>query len=142
MRGQAHIVFRNVNDASAAMRGEQGREFFGRELKVQYARGKSDVIRRLDGTFRLPEEKGKAEGAGMGMVQMEVFGQKAPGTVGSAAEVQLPPVPRVEAEVDGDGAKGVKRAREESEGEEEDEGQPMEEESDVEMEASSGDDSD
>lgn len=32
MREQAFVVFRDVRDASAAMRAEQGREFFGMAL--------------------------------------------------------------------------------------------------------------
>lgn len=149
MREQAHVVFRDVGDATLAMRAEQGRDFFGRELKIAYAKGKSDVIRRLDGTFRIPEKM--VETTAPTTLQQEVFG-KAPGgplegTVSTTKEVQLPlaPIPkpaetRDNAAVDGDTAKGVKRQREESEGEEDGE-QPMEEESDVEMEASSADES-
>ncbi|KAK2626526.1 hypothetical protein QTJ16_003701 [Diplocarpon rosae] len=54
MRGQAHVVFRDVQTATQAMRSLQGFEFFGRQIQIQYAKSKSDVIAKLDGTFRMP----------------------------------------------------------------------------------------
>ncbi|KAL3417266.1 RNA recognition domain-containing protein [Phlyctema vagabunda] len=54
MRGQGHIVFRDVQTATQAMRALQGFEFFGMEMKIQYAKSKSDAIAKLDGTFRTP----------------------------------------------------------------------------------------
>ncbi|KUJ22378.1 RNA-binding domain-containing protein, partial [Mollisia scopiformis] len=54
MRGQAHIVFRDAQTATQAMRALQGFEFFGREMQIQYAKSKSDTIAKLDGTFRMP----------------------------------------------------------------------------------------
>ena len=32
MRGQAHVLFKDVQSATLAMRGEQGREFYGKDL--------------------------------------------------------------------------------------------------------------
>ncbi|KAI0998535.1 hypothetical protein K3495_g9661 [Podosphaera aphanis] len=54
MRGQAHIVFRDVQTATVAMRELQGFELFGMEMKIEYAKTKSDIIAKLDGTFRMP----------------------------------------------------------------------------------------
>ncbi|KAG5517871.1 hypothetical protein PMAC_000325 [Pneumocystis sp. 'macacae'] len=54
MRGQAHIVFRDVASATAAMRALQGFIFFGKEMKIEYARRKSNAIAKLDGTFKMP----------------------------------------------------------------------------------------
>ncbi|KAF2405182.1 RNA-binding domain-containing protein [Trichodelitschia bisporula] len=54
MRGQAHIVFRDVQCAAQAMRALNGFEFFGKEMKVQYARSKSQTVAKLDGTFKIP----------------------------------------------------------------------------------------
>lgn len=156
MRSQAHIVFRDIRDATAALRAENGREFFGEELKVEYAKGRSHVLGRLEGTFAGGEGKGaKGGGEQVTSLQQAIFG-RAPGAgVGS-----LPPIPPPPSAVggglkvdgDGDGEKdgegrgasegpqGVKRQREES-GDEDEEGAPMEEESDddVEMEEESGD---
>ncbi|CAG8956077.1 hypothetical protein HYFRA_00011861 [Hymenoscyphus fraxineus] len=54
MRGQAHIVFRDVQTSTQAMRDLQGFEFFGKEMQIQYAKSKSDAIAKLDGTFHMP----------------------------------------------------------------------------------------
>jgi len=54
MRGQAHIVYRDIQTATQAMRALQGFEFFGREIQISYAKSKSDTIAKLDGTFRMP----------------------------------------------------------------------------------------
>jgi len=54
MRGQAHVVFRDAQTATQAMRALQGFDFFGREMQIQYAKSKSDTIAKLDGTFRMP----------------------------------------------------------------------------------------
>lgn len=76
MRGQAHIVFRDAQTSSQAMRALQGYEFFGRELvsvvspqpsqrtkthkslqKIQFAKGKSATVSKLDGTAEAPKTK-------------------------------------------------------------------------------------
>ncbi|KAI9681551.1 MAG: U2 snRNP complex subunit msl1 [Trizodia sp. TS-e1964] len=54
MRGHAHIVFRDINTSTQAMRSLQGYTFFGREMRISYAKTKSDAISKLDGTFRMP----------------------------------------------------------------------------------------
>ena len=160
MRDQAHVVFRDVRDAAAALRAEDGREFFGMELRVSFARGRSHVLGRLDGTAGMGKMGGgTGGGAGDGEVkslQQAIFGGVT--GVGVGAVASLPPIPppsstanmkegqgeKLEGKGSGDvsrgtseGPQGVKRAREESD----EEGAPMEEESDedVEMEEESGD---
>ncbi|EPE35510.1 RNA-binding, RBD [Glarea lozoyensis ATCC 20868] len=54
MRGQAHVVYRDVQTATQAMRALQGFEFFGLEMQIQYAKSKSHTIAKLDGTFQMP----------------------------------------------------------------------------------------
>jgi len=54
MRGQAHVVYRDIQTATQAMRALQGFEFFGKEMQIAYAKSKSDTIAKLDGTFRMP----------------------------------------------------------------------------------------
>ncbi|ODQ54004.1 RNA-binding domain-containing protein [Saitoella complicata NRRL Y-17804] len=55
MHGQAHIVFRDVLSATTAMRALQGQEFLGKELRIDYARSKSDATAKLDGTYKMPQ---------------------------------------------------------------------------------------
>lgn len=51
MRGQAHVVFKEVSSASNALRALQGFPFYGKPMRIQYAREDSDVISRAKGTF-------------------------------------------------------------------------------------------
>jgi len=56
LRGQAFVIFEDVQAATAALQSEQGFTFFGKDLKLAYAREKSDRIAKRDGTF-LPKAK-------------------------------------------------------------------------------------
>eukprot|EP00128_Syssomonas_multiformis_P015200 Colp12_sorted_trinity150504_noHs@12779 len=51
MRGQAFVVFQDVASATNAMRSMQGFPFFEKPIKIQFARGKSDAVAKIDGTF-------------------------------------------------------------------------------------------
>jgi len=51
MRGQAFVVFKDVTAATNALRQMQGFPFFERELKIQFAKGTSDVVAKLEGTW-------------------------------------------------------------------------------------------
>lgn len=144
MRGQAHIVYRDIQASTQAMRALQGFDFFGKEMKIQYAKGKSDTIAKLDGTYRLPVAAGNE--VTTTELQQSIF--NAPPS--SATTAALPPAPPTTAAkasdagtngkgVDSGAAHGVKRRRED---ESDDEGAPMEEgDSDAPMDASSDEDS-
>ncbi|KAH8422927.1 U2 snRNP complex subunit MSL1 [Aspergillus melleus] len=131
MRGQAHIVFKDVQASTQAMRALQGFEFFGRQMKIVYAKGTSDVIARLRGTYNIAPSGAAAQaGAASSDLQKSIFS----GPPGSAA---LPPKPTGEVNGEPQATQGVKRPREE----ESDGGEaPMDEDSDVPMEASSDED--
>eukprot|EP00995_Heteronema_vittatum_P007257 NODE_2399_length_791_cov_245.556604_g1670_i0.p1 GENE.NODE_2399_length_791_cov_245.556604_g1670_i0~~NODE_2399_length_791_cov_245.556604_g1670_i0.p1 ORF type:complete len:218 (-),score=71.14 NODE_2399_length_791_cov_245.556604_g1670_i0:79-732(-) len=65
LRGQAWIVFRDVNSATGAMRQMQGYSFHGEPLGIQFSKQKSDAIAKLDGTYverKKPREKRKRKG--------------------------------------------------------------------------------
>ena len=53
MRGQAHVVFRNISDATSALKALQGFKLYDKEMNIAYGRGKSDIIKKLDGTYQL-----------------------------------------------------------------------------------------
>ncbi|KAF2809971.1 U1 small nuclear ribonucleoprotein A [Mytilinidion resinicola] len=76
MRGQAHIVFRDIQAASQAMRALQGFEFFGKNMKIAYGKGKSDSIAKLDGTFKIPVMEKETEQTPL---QQMAFGGLPPG---------------------------------------------------------------
>lgn len=51
MRGQAFIVFRDIASASTALRAMQKFNFYGKEMHVEYALGKSHAVMKEDGTW-------------------------------------------------------------------------------------------
>jgi len=61
MRGQAFIVLRDPIAATNAMRELQNYEFFGKPMVIQYAKTKSDVVSKTDGTFVPRIKKKKVE---------------------------------------------------------------------------------
>ena len=56
LRGQAWVIFEDVAAATAALNAENGFSFFGRPIKVSYAREKSDRVAKMDGTF-VPKDR-------------------------------------------------------------------------------------
>ncbi|KAI9839595.1 MAG: hypothetical protein M1819_002221 [Sarea resinae] len=120
MRGQAHIVFRDAQASTQAMRALQGFDFFGKEMKIQYAKGKSDTIAKLDGTYRMPEPATAAGAVTSTQLQQSIF--NAPPT---STDAQKPPATAPNG-VSGAEA-GTKRRRDD---ESDDEDAPMEEDDD------------
>ena len=51
-RGQAFVVFGSVTHATNAMRSMQGFPFFEKPIRIQFAKGKSDAVAKLDGTYK------------------------------------------------------------------------------------------
>lgn len=61
LRGQAWVVFSDAAAATAALRGMQGFAFFDKPIRIEYARGKSDAVAKLDGSFRPDKGKERAK---------------------------------------------------------------------------------
>lgn len=57
-KGQAWVVFEEVSSATNALRQMQGFPFYDKPMRIQYAKTKSDVIAKADGTF-VPRERRK-----------------------------------------------------------------------------------
>ncbi|KAL3644756.1 U1 small nuclear ribonucleoprotein A [Castilleja foliolosa] len=57
-KGQAWVIFDEVSSATNALRQMQGFPFYDKPMRIQYAKTKSDVIAKADGTF-VPREKRK-----------------------------------------------------------------------------------
>jgi U2 small nuclear ribonucleoprotein B'' len=55
-KGQAWIIYEDVTCATAALQAEQGFAFFGKDLKIQFAKETSDRIAKRDGTY-VPKAK-------------------------------------------------------------------------------------
>eukprot|EP00850_Spirogloea_muscicola_P023097 SM000328S12467 [mRNA] locus=s328:80075:81541:- [translate_table: standard] len=61
LRGQAWVVFDDITSATNALRQMQGFPFYDKPMRISYAKAKSDVISKADGTFVPRDKKKKAE---------------------------------------------------------------------------------
>ncbi|KAL6818591.1 hypothetical protein GGI42DRAFT_347825 [Trichoderma sp. SZMC 28013] len=126
MRGQAHIVFRDIQAATQAMRSLDGQTFLGRPMKIQYAKSKSHFVAKLDGTFKIPTTTSGAATVEQTELQQSIFNAPLPGT---APEKPTVPAASQAAKNAEDENRGQKRTRDEEE-EESEEDVAMEEDSD------------
>ncbi|KAJ4421396.1 hypothetical protein N0V82_003777 [Gnomoniopsis sp. IMI 355080] len=132
MRGQAHIVYRDIQTATQAMRALDGFDFLGEKIKVSYAKSKSNIFAKLDGSFKVPSATTQA--AEMTDLQHSIFNAPVPGSAPAAASPApsgLPARPQAAPPASAETAenRGQKRQRED-EDEDEDSDVAMEEESD------------
>nr|AAT09091.1 small nuclear ribonucleoprotein [Bigelowiella natans] len=63
-RGQAWIVFDDLSGATKSVRGMQNVDFFGKKMRLSYAKEKSDIISKRDGSY-VPREKRKMNSGDM-----------------------------------------------------------------------------
>jgi len=68
MRGQAFVVFKDVASATNAMRSMQNFPFYDKPMHIQYAKTKSDIIAKMEGSHvqrekKKKEKRQKVEGA-------------------------------------------------------------------------------
>ncbi|CAD0020316.1 unnamed protein product [Aureobasidium pullulans] len=144
MRGQAHILFRDVSSSTQAMRSLQGFEFFGKgdgmfivcfalhtsitdhkPQKITYAATKSDTLAKLDGTYKQPPPPEAPAAAQPNSLQQSIF-SGAPGAPGAStapgATAPLAPPPTLDSAAGAPAqTAGVKRPRDESDDEKEEE---------------------
>ncbi|KAG8525506.1 uncharacterized protein KY384_009150 [Bacidia gigantensis] len=134
MRGQAWVAFRDTQASTQAMRSLQGFDFFGKQMTIRYAKGKSNAIAKLDGTYRMPMTA--ATTTVSTDLQQQIFGIPPSGLPTPVKPQQLP-TSNGDAELnDAEESKGVKRTRDD----ESDEDVAMDEDSDAPMEEGSDDD--
>jgi len=50
-RGQAWIIFKEMSSATNALKSLQGFPFYNKPMRIAYARTKSDVVAKADGTY-------------------------------------------------------------------------------------------
>ncbi|KAL1631937.1 hypothetical protein SLS56_004142 [Neofusicoccum ribis] len=75
MRGQAHIVFQDIPKATQAMRSLNDFKFYGKPMKIEYAKSKAHFIAKLDGTFQQPTTGAQAvpTAAATSSLQQSIF---------------------------------------------------------------------
>ncbi|KEQ75786.1 RNA-binding domain-containing protein, partial [Aureobasidium namibiae CBS 147.97] len=115
MRGQAHVLFRDVSSSTQAMRALQGFEFFGKEMRITYSATKSDTLAKLDGTYKQPPPPEAPAAAQPNSLQQSIFSGAPGASTAPGATAPLAPPPTIDpaASVPAQTA-GVKRPRDES----------------------------
>lgn len=61
MRGQAFVIFKEINSAANALRSMQGFPFYDKPMRIQFSRKDSDIIAKMKGTFVEGERKKRDE---------------------------------------------------------------------------------
>jgi len=61
MRGQAWVIFDDLSGSTKALREMQGFQFYGKAMRITFAKAKSDVVSKADGSF-IARPKRKVEG--------------------------------------------------------------------------------
>ncbi|KAK0400298.1 hypothetical protein QR680_003444 [Steinernema hermaphroditum] len=51
MRGQAHVIFKEIGAATTALRSMQGFPFYDKPMRIHFAKSDSDVIAKAKGTY-------------------------------------------------------------------------------------------
>ncbi|XP_070762009.1 U1 small nuclear ribonucleoprotein A isoform X5 [Enoplosus armatus] len=94
MKGQAFVIFKEVNSASNALRSMQGFPFYDKPMRIQYAKQDSDIIAKMKGTYverDRKKEKKKIKGADGAGAKKGVPGAAAPMVAGVPAVAENPP---------------------------------------------------
>lgn len=118
MRGQAHIVYRDIQTSTQAMRALQGFDLFGKDMVIVYGKGLSNIIPKLRGTFEAPQMAPVSESTDL---QKSIF---------NAPPSGMPAKPVENGVGSAEAPHGVKRPREEEVEEAEQSDAPMEEDDD------------
>mmetsp|Transcript_8916 Transcript_8916/g.26771 ORF Transcript_8916/g.26771 Transcript_8916/m.26771 type:complete len:217 (-) Transcript_8916:47-697(-) len=61
LRGQAWVVFADVGSATNALRQMQGFPFYDKPMRIAFAKAKSDVIAKADGSFKPRAKRAREE---------------------------------------------------------------------------------
>merc|ERR1711860_350623 len=51
MRGQAFVIFKEINSGANALRSMQGFPFYDKPMRIQFAKKDSSVIAKMKGTY-------------------------------------------------------------------------------------------
>ncbi|GAB1605088.1 U1 small nuclear ribonucleoprotein A-like [Argonauta hians] len=60
-RGQAFVIFKDINSATNALRSMQGFPFYDKPMRIQYSKKDSDIIAKMKGTYVERPKKKKDE---------------------------------------------------------------------------------
>uniref|UniRef100_A0A2R5LBH3 Putative spliceosomal protein snrnp-u1a/u2b n=2 Tax=Ornithodoros turicata TaxID=34597 RepID=A0A2R5LBH3_9ACAR len=85
MRGQAFVVFKDINSATNALRSMQGFPFYDKPMRIQYSKTDSDAIAKLKGTFQERAKKHEGEQAPKKSKKKKTQHAAAPQLIGAPA---------------------------------------------------------
>ncbi|CAO2578568.1 U2 small nuclear ribonucleoprotein B'' [Lemmus lemmus] len=92
MRGQAFVIFKELGSSTNALRQLQGFPFYGKPMRIQYAKTDSDIISKMRGTFA-DKEKKKEKKKAKTMEQAAAAANKKPGQVRQESVCGVPDYP-------------------------------------------------
>uniref|UniRef100_A0A8C0LWE4 U1 small nuclear ribonucleoprotein A n=1 Tax=Canis lupus dingo TaxID=286419 RepID=A0A8C0LWE4_CANLU len=90
MRGQAFVIFKELGSSTNALRQLQGFPFYGKPMRIQYAKTDSDIISKMRGTFA-DKEKKKEKKKAKTVEQTATTASKKPGQVRWTKVPDYPP---------------------------------------------------
>lgn len=61
MRGQAFVIFKEINSATKALMSMQGFPFYDKPMRIQYSKTDSDIIAKMKGTYAERPKKPKKQ---------------------------------------------------------------------------------
>lgn len=85
LRGQAFIIFRDIESAAKALRTMQGFPFYDKPMRIQYAKTEADSITKQKGSFvqrparpklEIKKKEKSGTGGGIGSAHMDVQDQE------------------------------------------------------------------
>uniref|UniRef100_A0A2K6U3I4 RRM domain-containing protein n=1 Tax=Saimiri boliviensis boliviensis TaxID=39432 RepID=A0A2K6U3I4_SAIBB len=92
MRGQAFVIFKELGSSTNALRQLQGFPFYGKPMRIQYAKTDSDIISKMRGTFA-DKEKKKGKKKAKTVEQTATTTNKKPGQVRETVKIPVPDYP-------------------------------------------------
>jgi len=93
-RGQAWIIFKEVSSATNSLKSLQGFPFYNRPMRINYAKTKSDLVAKADGTYvERPKKIVKREDLRKGKTAAAPAAQKAAAAAPAAAAAAATPQP-------------------------------------------------
>ncbi|XP_064602650.1 U1 small nuclear ribonucleoprotein A-like [Liolophura sinensis] len=95
MRGQAFVVFKDINSAINALKSMQGFPFYDKPMRIQYSKKDSDLISKMKGTFverpKRKKEDEPAEGKKKKKAQQKAAAAAAAAVTAPVQQVVQPP---------------------------------------------------
>ncbi|KAF5731436.1 U1 small nuclear ribonucleoprotein A isoform X1 [Tripterygium wilfordii] len=94
-KGQAWVVFEDVSAATNAIRKMQDFPFYDKPMRIQFAKTKSDIIAKADGTFVPRERRKKHEDRGKKRKEQHEAGMGVNPAYGGGAYGAMPPLSQI-----------------------------------------------